>query len=134
MPSVSEERWRRVAFERVGPDRLRLQLETRRTEFNEHHTRSAEAWLREKEREREAQLREKEAANDRRERARFETMRSWTIAATMAGIIAAIAGVIAAIAAAVAAWRSCFLHVEEPKIEQYHPQPVPHSRSSTRST
>jgi hypothetical protein len=86
------ESWRK-AFEKIGPDTLRLQLVDRRVELSDPYRRCAESWLL-----------EQDAKADRIETARFETIRRWTITSVVVGTIAAVAGVIAAIAAVIAAW------------------------------
>jgi hypothetical protein len=79
------ESWRK-AFAMIGPETLRLRLETRRGEYTGEYAREAEKWLLEKDAE--------AAAMDRR---RFSTIRFWTIIAAVAGVIAAVAAIIAAI-------------------------------------
>jgi hypothetical protein len=76
--------WRK-AFEKIGPETLRLRLEHRRAEYAGEYAREAEIWLLEKDAER--------AAVELR---RFKTIRVWTIVAGVGGGIAAIAGLIAA--------------------------------------
>jgi len=69
--------WRR-AFEMIGPDTLRLRLEMRRGEYSGEYGRAAEKWLL-----------EKKAEADRADAERFNTIRSWTITAAIAGAVAA---------------------------------------------
>ena len=49
-------------------------------------------------------LAEQLALAEKRDRQRFETIRGWTIAAAVAGIVAAVGGAIAAIASVIAIW------------------------------
>ena len=79
------ENWRK-AFEKIGPEQLRLRLEHRRNEYADEYGREAELWLL-----------EKDAETARIEHRRFRTIRFWAI-------IGGIASVTAAIAAWIAAW------------------------------
>jgi hypothetical protein len=76
--------WRK-AFEKIGPETLRIRLEHRRAEFPVEYAREAEAWLL-----------EKDAENAAIELRRFQTIRLWTVVAGVAGSVAAIAGLISA--------------------------------------
>jgi hypothetical protein len=76
--------WRK-AFEMIGPDLMRLRLESRRNEFPPAYAREAEIWLLEKDGEKNAL-----------EISRFRVIRRWAIVAGVAGIVAAIGGVIGA--------------------------------------
>ena len=75
----------REAFEKLGPEQLRLRLESRRNEYTGDYGREAEIWLREKAAE--------AAAVDRE---RFQTIRRWAIIGGVAAVVAAIASLIAA--------------------------------------
>jgi hypothetical protein len=78
------ENWHK-AFEMIGPDTLRLRMETRRGEYDGEYGRAAEEWLL-----------KKKAESDRLEAARFRAIKRWTIIAAIAGVVAAVAAVAAA--------------------------------------
>jgi hypothetical protein len=75
--------WHR-AFEKIGPDSVRLRLETRRNEMPPAYAKEAEHWLNEQDAD----------AEDRYDR-RYKMMRLWTIIAAVSGIIGAVTGIIA---------------------------------------
>jgi hypothetical protein len=78
------QRWRE-AFEKLGPEQLRLRIEHRPNEYAGDYCREAEKWLLEK---------ATEAAAI--ERKRFETVRRWAVIGGVAAVVAAFAGLIAA--------------------------------------
>jgi hypothetical protein len=82
---MDRQNWRK-AFQKIGPEQLRLRLEHRRNEYTGEYGLEAERWLLEQS--------EKSAAI---EHGRFRTIRFWSI-------IGGVAGVLAAIAAWIAAW------------------------------
>lgn len=82
---TSERQSWREAFEKLGPEQLRLRLEYRRNEYTGDYGRETEMWLFEK---------AAEAAAVERER--FETVRRWAVIGGVAAVVAAIAGLIAA--------------------------------------
>jgi hypothetical protein len=89
MTTTADEReqWRK-AFDMLGPEALRLRLESRRNEYPGEYGRCAEAWLLERD--------QKAAAVDL---ARYRTIRRWTVIAGVAGVVAAAAALIAALPA-----------------------------------
>lgn len=82
---MTERESRRKAFEKLGPEQLRLRLEYRRDEYAGDYGREAETWLF-----------EKAAEAAALERIRFETIRRWAIIGSVVAVVAAIAGLIAA--------------------------------------
>jgi hypothetical protein len=76
--------WRK-AFEKIGPETLRLRLEHRRAEFSNEYAREAEIWLL-----------EQDFKTTVIELSRFRTIRLWAIIGSVAGGVAAIASLIAA--------------------------------------
>lgn len=83
--TAEEDSWRR-AFEMVGPDQLRLRLESRRSEFSPQYARAAEVWIL-----------EQDAKKDALERSRFRKILGWSIAGFFAALVAAIAAVVSAL-------------------------------------
>jgi hypothetical protein len=75
---TDEERSWRNAFQKIGPELLRMQLP--QLGFSEPSAKCAVRWLL-----------EQEAASDLRETMRFETIKRWNVAAAIAGIVAAFA-------------------------------------------
>jgi hypothetical protein len=79
-----EAQWRK-AFEKIGPDTLRLKLATTDVTLPTEYIRCAEAWIL-----------EKDAEKTALESERYHKLSRWAITAGIAGILAAIAAWVAA--------------------------------------
>jgi hypothetical protein len=87
MTPTEEENWRKE-FERIGPDQLRLRLESRRLELPDQYARAAEAFI----------LRE-DAKKEALEASRYRQILGWTIAGFFVALVAAVAAVVSAMPA-----------------------------------
>jgi hypothetical protein len=85
MIPTEEDNWRK-AFEMIGPDQLRLRVESRRAEFSPQYARAAEVWIL-----------EQAAKKDALERSRFQRILGWSIAGFVAALVAAIAAAVSAL-------------------------------------
>jgi len=84
MTSTEEESWQK-AFEMIGPDQLRLRLESRRPEFSPQYARAAETWIL-----------EQDAKKAALEASRYRKILGWTIAGFFVALVAAIAAIVSA--------------------------------------
>jgi hypothetical protein len=94
--TTEEDNWRK-AFEMIGPDQLRLRLETRRPEYGPQYARAAEVWILEQDAKKAALEESREAKKAALERSRYRMNLGWTIAGFCVAAVAAIAAIISAV-------------------------------------